>query len=84
MGLTGLHLLIVLGLVVLLFGATKLPALAKGVGESLRILRQETRAEDAPPPAAAPQTTAAPGRPGPDVIDLGAPPVPADRRDDRP
>ena len=39
--LTGWHLVIILAVVVLLFGATKLPALAKGVGSSIRIFRGE-------------------------------------------
>jgi sec-independent protein translocase protein TatA len=41
--LTGWHLLIVLAVVVLLFGAAKLPALARAVGQSARILRSEAR-----------------------------------------
>jgi len=44
--LQGWHLLIVLFVVVLLFGATKLPALARSVGQSLRILRTEVRDDD--------------------------------------
>jgi sec-independent protein translocase protein TatA len=40
-GLTGWHLLIIVGVVVLLFGATKLPALAKSVGQSMRIFKDE-------------------------------------------
>lgn len=58
-GLTGWHLLIVLAVVVLLFGAARLPALAKSVGQSARVFRGEIKAmEDegaAPsePPAAA-------------------------------
>ncbi len=50
--LTGWHLLILLGVVVLVFGATRLPALAKGVGKSIRILREETRdvLDDQDPP----------------------------------
>lgn len=44
--LTGIHLLIILGIVVLLFGATKLPALAKGLGQSLNIFRSEIQAGD--------------------------------------
>ncbi|SEH83655.1 MULTISPECIES: twin-arginine translocase TatA/TatE family subunit [unclassified Leifsonia] len=40
-GLTGWHLLIILALVLLLFGATKLPALAKSVGQSVRIFKGE-------------------------------------------
>jgi sec-independent protein translocase protein TatA len=40
---TGPHLLIVLAVVILLFGATKLPALAKAVGQSARIFRSEVK-----------------------------------------
>ncbi|MCI1017046.1 twin-arginine translocase TatA/TatE family subunit [Microbacterium sp. C5A9] len=39
--LTGWHALIILAIVVLIFGAAKLPALAKSVGQSLRILKTE-------------------------------------------
>lgn len=35
------HLLIILLVVVLIFGATKLPALAKGIGQSIRIFKNE-------------------------------------------
>ncbi|GAA4156946.1 twin-arginine translocase TatA/TatE family subunit [Leifsonia shinshuensis] len=41
--LTGWHLLIVLAVVLLLFGAAKLPALARALGQSARILRSEAR-----------------------------------------
>ncbi len=41
--LTGWHALIVLAILLLVFGAAKLPALAKGVGQSLRILKDEVR-----------------------------------------
>ncbi|MGO2660327.1 twin-arginine translocase TatA/TatE family subunit [Mycetocola reblochoni] len=40
--LTGWHALIIIAVVVLLFGATKLPALARSVGQSMRILKTET------------------------------------------
>jgi sec-independent protein translocase protein TatA len=40
-GLTGIHLVIILGIVLLLFGATKLPALAKGLGQSINIFKKE-------------------------------------------
>lgn len=43
-GLTGWHLLIVLAVVLLLFGATKLPALAKSMGQSARVFRGEMKA----------------------------------------
>lgn len=63
---SGWHIVILVALVLLLFGATKLPALAKGLGESLRILRTETRrpvggqaGEQAGDPAAEP--VSAPG-----------------------
>lgn len=44
--LTGVHLLIILGIVVLLFGATKLPALAKGLGQSINIFKKEMDTDD--------------------------------------
>lgn len=47
-GLTGWHALVLLAIVVLIFGAAKLPALAKSVGQSMKIFRNEvkTGAED--------------------------------------
>lgn len=39
--LTGWHAIIVLAVILLIFGASKLPALARGVGQSVRILRSE-------------------------------------------
>lgn len=65
--LTGWHALILLAVVLLIFGAAKLPALARGIGQSLRILKDESRsdadqARNAEGPdraaAAAPPTTA--------------------------
>lgn len=44
--LTGWHALIILAIVLLVFGAAKLPALARSVGQSVRILKTETT-EDA-------------------------------------
>lgn len=46
--LTGWHALIVLAVVLLIFGAAKLPALARGVGQSMRILKEESRVSDDP------------------------------------
>ncbi|GAA1969285.1 twin-arginine translocase TatA/TatE family subunit [Microbacterium deminutum] len=43
--LTGWHALIILAIVILLFGAAKLPALAKSVGQSVKILQKEARPE---------------------------------------
>ncbi|WP_120004106.1 twin-arginine translocase TatA/TatE family subunit [Nesterenkonia muleiensis] len=48
--LTGWHALIVLAIVFLLFGATKLPALAKSVGQSVRILKSEVEETADPAP----------------------------------
>ena len=39
--LTGWHALIILAVILLLFGAAKLPALARSVGQSMRILKTE-------------------------------------------
>lgn len=41
--LTGWHLLIVLAVVLLLFGAPKLPGLARSIGQSMRIFRSEVK-----------------------------------------
>jgi sec-independent protein translocase protein TatA len=49
--LTGWHALIILAVIILLFGATKLPALAKSVGQSMNIFKTEMRDASAPAPA---------------------------------
>jgi sec-independent protein translocase protein TatA len=58
-GLTGWHLLIILAIVVFIFGAAKLPGLAKSVGQSMKIFKNEIKPEDVkpadPPAAAGPQ-----------------------------
>ena len=41
--LTGWHALIVLAIILLIFGAAKLPALARSLGQSARILKDESR-----------------------------------------
>lgn len=41
--LNGWHLLIILAVVLLLFGAPKLPGLARSVGQSMRIFRTEIK-----------------------------------------
>ena len=41
--LGGWHLLVILAVVILMFGATRLPALSKGIGQSIRIFRNEVR-----------------------------------------
>lgn len=52
-GLTGWHLLILLAVVVLLFGAKRLPDMARAVGQSARIFKTEIKqgaAADQPAP----------------------------------
>jgi sec-independent protein translocase protein TatA len=39
--LSGWHLVAIFAVVLLVFGATRLPALARGIGQSVRILRSE-------------------------------------------
>lgn len=51
--LTGWHALILLVIVVLLFGSAKLPALAKSLGQSARILKKEAAAGREPDAGAA-------------------------------
>ena len=45
-GFTGWHALILLAIVLLLFGATKLPALARSVGQSMKAFRSEMKTDD--------------------------------------
>jgi sec-independent protein translocase protein TatA len=52
--LNGWHALLLLAVVLLLFGAPKIPALARSIGQSMRILKTEIR--DAEPDAAASTT----------------------------
>lgn len=46
--LTGWHALIVLAVILLFFGAAKLPSLARSVGQSARILKDEVSADTDP------------------------------------
>ncbi|MFF1633084.1 Sec-independent protein translocase subunit TatA [Leifsonia sp. NPDC058248] len=72
-GLTGWHLLIILAVILLLFGAPKLPGLARSIGQSMRIFKGEVNEmkkdgeKTAPGDAAAPvdgtQASAAPTPP---------------------
>lgn len=68
--LNGWHLVILLVVILLLFGAAKLPALAKSMGQSARVfkgemkaMKEEDKSADVTPSAAAEPTTttAAPG-----------------------
>ena len=74
--LGGWHLLIILGIVVLLFGSTKLPALTRGVAQSMRIFKSEMK-EPKEPATAAPAAPAA-GTAAPTVADpVTTPPAPS-------
>lgn len=60
--LQGWHLLILLAVILLLFGAAKLPALAKSVGQSARVFKGEMKAmkdEDGKTDAATATSTSA-------------------------
>lgn len=68
--LTGWHAVIILAIVLLIFGAAKLPALARSVGQSMRIIKTElhdttatsaTATTDAAPPSAPAQPSARDG-----------------------
>lgn len=50
--LTGWHALIILAVVLLIFGAAKLPALARSVGQSVKILQKEVQNKDKNDPSA--------------------------------
>ncbi|WP_297081348.1 twin-arginine translocase TatA/TatE family subunit [uncultured Demequina sp.] len=47
--LTGWHAILILVVVLLVFGASKLPALAKSVGQSVKILKDEVADDSAAP-----------------------------------
>lgn len=66
--LTGWHFVVILFIVLLLFGAPKLPALARSVGQSMKIFKSEIRSDPAADtastdPAAAHTAPAAPTTP---------------------
>jgi len=58
-GFTGWHALVLLVIVVLIFGAAKLPGLAKSVGQSMKIFKNEVKPADdlQPAPTAAAKVT---------------------------
>jgi sec-independent protein translocase protein TatA len=40
------HLILIIAVILLIFGATRLPALAKSVGQSMKIFRNEMKTND--------------------------------------
>ena len=71
-GFTGWHALIILVVILLLFGAPKLPALARSLGQSMKILKSEVRS-DKDEPAAADAPASAPGAPAAPAANTAAP-----------
>jgi sec-independent protein translocase protein TatA len=72
--LSGIHLLVLVLVILLLFGAPKLPALARSMGQSMRIFRKEVHTlsdeahADANSPASVHATASATGVPSqPDI-----------------
>ena len=47
--LSGWHLVVIVFIVLLLFGAPKLPGLARSLGQSMKILKNEVRSDDTKP-----------------------------------
>lgn len=70
--LTGWHALVILAVVLLIFGSTKLPALAKSVGQSVRILKDEANEAGAGRNHAAAATPTAVTAPAPTVAVVAA------------
>ena len=57
---TPTHLVIILLVIVVLFGAKKLPSAARGIGQSLRIFKAEMGAKDGKPEDTTPAPPAPP------------------------
>lgn len=57
---SGSELLLIFGIVVLLFGAKKIPDLAKSIGQGIRGFKKEMKDEDTAPPPTANATPEAP------------------------
>lgn len=58
-----MHLLVILGIALLVFGPKKLPELGKGLGESIRGFKEALNSTTAPPASRDSEST--PPRPGP-------------------
>lgn len=71
-GLTPTHVIVVLVIVVLLFGAKRLPDVAKSVGQSLKIFKREMKDLTSADPTAVPSPPTASPTPPPGPSDPGA------------
>lgn len=58
--LTGWHFLIILVVILLLFGAPKLPGLARSLGQSMKIFKNEIKSDTIDEPAGTAGTAARP------------------------
>lgn len=58
--LTGWHFLIILVVILLLFGAPKLPGLARSLGQSMKIFKSEIKSDTVDEPADTTGTAARP------------------------
>jgi len=76
--LTGMHFFVILFVVLLLFGAPKLPGLARSLGQSMKILKTEIGPNGSEDTAAAP-APAAPAAPAAAAAPANAPATAADR-----
>ncbi len=78
--LTGWHFLIILVVVLLLFGAPKLPGLARSLGQSMKIFKSEIKSDEptasssAVPSSTVPSSTVPPSTVPPTAQDSGADP----------
>ncbi|MCW2288855.1 twin-arginine translocase TatA/TatE family subunit [Leucobacter luti] len=77
----GPTLLVILFIVLLLFGAPKLPGLAKSLGQSMRILKKEVRSDDAKSDEAGTAATEAKPESAEAAPDAPAPKRPSDGSD---
>jgi sec-independent protein translocase protein TatA len=60
LGLGGMELVLILALVLLLFGGTKLPSLARGMGQAVKEFKKAQREDDDDKPATDAKKTEAP------------------------
>jgi sec-independent protein translocase protein TatA len=67
------HWLVILVVVLLLFGAKRMPDAARGIGRSLRIFKAETSALTEDPETSSASSSSAPSSPAPAALDAPAP-----------
>ncbi|SJM62863.1 twin-arginine translocase TatA/TatE family subunit [Gulosibacter sp. 10] len=66
---SGWHLIVILLIVLLLFGSSRLPAAARGIGQALRIFKAEVKTETPISESPAPATEAEAPAPGTTKLD---------------